>query len=268
MNMKRASVWIIATAVLLSACHQSKECCRTTFALSQQNVDATIYQNTSAEGYRLFQQCYQLARIRLDSSLALQQGSLPKAVVVDVDETVLDNSPYSKRAIAESRTWDSTSWHEWVLLERAKALPGSVDFLRYAESRGCQVFYITNRLNTEREATASNLRKEGFPFADTAHVFTTPMLKMSDKTSRRDRVKKEFHVLLYCGDQLRDFDESFKDRTENYGRGRVDAMKEPLSTSFILLPNTLYGTWLDAVSGKEEPKKMEKKKTWAGANNY
>jgi 5'-nucleotidase (lipoprotein e(P4) family) len=266
----RNILWTALASVALVACHHSKECCRTPFALSQQNVDATIYQNTSAEGYRLFQQCYQLARIRLDSNLALllENRSSPKAVIVDVDETVLDNSPYSKRALSEGRTWDSTSWHEWVLMERAKALPGSVDFLRYAESKGCEVFYITNRLNSEREATVNNLRKEGFPFADTAHVLTTPMLKMSDKTGRREQVKSRFRALLYCGDQLRDFDESFKDRTDNYGRGRVDAMKEPLSSSFILLPNTLYGTWLDAVSGKEEPKKMEKKKTWAGTNNY
>lgn len=215
--------------------------------LAQQNVDATIYQHMSAEVYRLFQQGYELAQIRLDANLA-RPHTLPPAVIVDIDETVLDNSPYQVTNAASGRTYSPETWKQWTAKASAKALPGAVEFLNYAAGRGCAVYYISNRETDELGPTLRNLASEGFPMVDTAHVIL--MHGTSDKTARRAQVAASHYIALLAGDQLRDFDESFKNRSVDHGRPLVDAQRDTLERYFIMLPNSMYGTWLDAVSGK------------------
>lgn len=235
------------------------------FALSQQNADAAIYQHTSAEIHRLFQQCYELARLRLDANLS-KPHVLPAAVIVDIDETVLDNSPYQIANVAKGRIFTQATWAEWTAKAEAKALPGCLDFLRYAKSRGCSIFYISNRSMAEKEATIKNLATLGFPDADDRHVLC--MVNSSDKTERRAQVKAGHYVALLCGDQLRDFDESFKDRTTDFGRPRVEAMNDTLSNYFIMMPNAMYGTWLDAIGGKADSLKLDLKQNFFSKHTY
>jgi 5'-nucleotidase (lipoprotein e(P4) family) len=234
--------------------------------LSQQNVDATIYQHASAEGARLYEQCYELARMRLDVNL-LAKSELPPAVIVDIDETVLDNSAYQVTNAVRGRTYSKESWNEWALMGSAKALPGALDFLRYAVSRGCEVFYITNRAAGERNATLKNLFELGFPMADEAHLMTMEG-EVSDKTERRARVAKSHRIVLLCGDQLRDFDERFKDRSVDQGLPMVKALHDTLSRYFVLLPNPMYGTWLDAAGGKVDSLKLERKASFLKQRAY
>ncbi len=215
--------------------------------LAAQNVDATIYQNMSAEVYRLYQQGYELAKIRLDANLA-RPHTKPPAVIVDIDETVLDNSSYQVTNAANGRTYSPETWKQWTAKASAKALPGAVEFLNYAAQRGCEVFYISNREADEEAATVRNLREVGFPMADTLHVI--PMHGTSDKTTRRAAVAQTHYIALLAGDQLRDFDERFKNRSVDHGKPLVDAQRDTLERYFIMLPNSMYGTWLDAVSGK------------------
>lgn len=235
--------------------------------LSQQNVDATIYQNASAEGARLYEQCYELARIRLDANLALPH-ELPAAVIVDVDETVLDNSPSNVTDIVHSRTWNKENWNEWVLRCSAKALPGALEFLQYAVAQQCEVYYITNRAASEKNATVKNLFELGFPMADEAHVMTMEIGGSSDKTDRRALVEKKHYVALLCGDQLTDFDQRFKDRSTELGLPTVKAMHDTLSRYFVLLPNPIYGTWLDAAGGRVDSLKLERKATFLQQRAY
>jgi len=234
--------------------------------LAQQNVDATIYQNASAEGARLFEQCYELARIRLDANLA-RPHELPAAVIVDVDETVLDNSPSNVTDIVHDRTWNTENWYEWTLRGSAQALPGALDFLRYAAAQGCEVFYITNRAANEKNATIKNLFELGFPMADEAHVMTMEN-GVSDKTDRRALVAKKHYVALLCGDQLTDFDQRFKDRSNALGLPTVKAMHDTLSRYFVLMPNPIYGTWLDAASGRVDSLKLERKAAFLKQRAY
>ncbi len=233
--------------------------------LSQQNVDGVIYQNSSAEVYRLFQQGYELARIRLDANLA-RPHALPPAVIVDIDETVLDNSPNNAQDAADGRTYSPAHWKKWTALGSAKALPGAVDFLNYAVSKGCEVFYISNRELDEEAATVRNLAEAGFPMADEAHV--VPMEGTSDKTARRAAVAKDHYIALLVGDQLTDFDESFKDRSKDFGKPHVDAMRDTLERYFIVLPNAMYGTWLNAVAGRPDSLKPANKERFLKENGY
>ena len=270
--MKKAKMllsWTVVIGVVSCGTHQPlmvDTAAVVPSVLSQQNADATIYQHSSAEVFRLYEQCYELARLRLDANLA-RPHTLPAAVIVDIDETVLDNSPYQVKNAALGRTYSTTTWNEWALMGSAKALPGALEFLLYAVEKKCEVFYITNRSASEKNATIKNLFELGFPNADDTHVLCMDGNE-SDKTKRRARVSEGHYVALLVGDQLRDFDEAFKDRTTDHGRDHVITMHDTLRDWFIMLPNPMYGTWLDAVSGKDDPLKVDKKATFFKSNAY
>ncbi len=227
-----------------------------TAELAMQNVNALLYQNASAEVAWLYEQGYAFARVKLDRNLERATDTLPPAVVVDVDETVLDNSPYELENILAGRTYTDSTWKVWTSKARAKALPGARGFLEYAVSRGCEIFYITNRDDVEKEATIANLRSEGFPMADSAHVFT--MEGSSDKSERRARVRATHDIVLYVGDQLTDFDQSLKMRNLEMGIPAMYELEGPLSEYFILLPNAVYGYWRDGITGRGSPEEKMK----------
>lgn len=233
--------------------------------LSQQNADATLYQHTSAECHRLYEQGYELARIRLEANLR-KPHQLPPAVIVDIDETVLDNSPYQVTNVALGRIFAPGDWNDWTMRGSAQALPGALAFLHYADSLGCDIYYISNRHISEKNVTIKNLFELRFPDADDAHVLC--MDADSDKTKRRAQVQERHTVALLVGDQLRDFDEVFKDRSKNDGKATVEAMRDTLRDYFILLPNPMYGTWLDALSGKVDSLKEGRKADYFEQHRY
>ncbi len=216
-------------------------------ALSQQNVNAALYQNASAEVAWLQEQGYAFARIKLDANLALPD-TLPPAVIVDVDETVLDNSPYELECILAGRTYEPETWKAWTARAEAKPLPGALEFLNHAVQRGCEVFYITNRDADEKGVTIANLSALGFPQADSLHVMT--MEGTSDKTDRRASVRRQHRVVLLVGDQLTDYDQFLKDRSAEGGFPTMYRMAEDLERYFILLPNSVYGYWRDGITGR------------------
>jgi 5'-nucleotidase (lipoprotein e(P4) family) len=246
--------------------------------LSTQGSDAVLWQNSSAEAYWLFQQSYEHATWKLEVMLeSIEQDKQmvdstewdrrPLAVIVDIDETVLDNSPYQITALKNGKTFDPKEWKTWTDKASATASPGARDFLLAARDGGCEVFYITNRDRSERASTLKNLHEVGFPNADDAHLLL--MEGTSDKTARRAQVRSTHNVLLLVGDQLRDFDERFKDRSVDCGKNIVDAMHDSLSEHFILLPNPMYGTYRDAIQGKgTDAEKLARMKAWFEANGY
>ena len=234
--------------------------------LARMGSDAVLWQSTSAEAYWIYLQAYSQAKDKLVKNLAIT-GAKPPAVIVDIDETVLDNSPYQVNAIRRDRTFDQADWKVWTDKASAAPSPGSLEFLLHAKTSGCEVFYITNRDLRERASTLKNLNDLGFPFADEAHVLL--MDGASDKTERRAKVAATHRIVLLVGDQLRDFDERFKDRATNYGKGVVDDMADSLANYFILLPNPMYGTYRDAVQGKgSDEEKHQRTKDWFETNGY
>jgi 5'-nucleotidase (lipoprotein e(P4) family) len=270
-----------AAATLLLACASEKKAAASAEhegLLAQQGADAVLWQHASAEACLLYQQAYGLAALRLHANLEERNAERqridstlwdrrPCAVIVDIDETVLDNSPYQVAAIKRGRTFDQSTWREWTDKAEAKASPGALGFLKHVQASGCEVFYITNRDIREKASTLKNLQDLGFPDADEKHLLL--MDGTSDKTERRARVRATHHVALLVGDQLRDFDERFKDRTANNGKDAVDAMADSLMQFFILLPNPMYGTWRDAIQGKgSDAEKHARMKAWFEINGY
>ncbi len=200
---------------------------------------ATLWFQQSAEARALFYQTYQLAALRLDQYLARPRGPKPPAVVTDVDETVLDNSPYQAWTIHQKRAYPER-WKEWIDRAEAAPLPGALEFFQYAASKGVEVFYITNRAADERAGTVKNLKKMSFPFADTAHVLVKTA--ESSKQKRRNSVLERFDVVLYCGDNLNDLDE-FTRMSNTERNQKTEKLKEKFGTTMIVFPNPMYGDW-------------------------
>ncbi|WP_353979506.1 5'-nucleotidase, lipoprotein e(P4) family [Salinicola endophyticus] len=215
-------------------------------ALSDQLVMATLWMQTSGEYAALSHQAFNLARRNLDRALAAPDAQQrPPAIVVDVDETVLDNSPYEAWLIASGENYQSDTWHQWVDKASARAMPGAKAFLDYAASRGVAVFYITNRRADETQATLRNLRQVGFPDADEAHFL--PRTQSSDKTARRQRVTQSHWVILLMGDNLGDFSAGFERATAEARRAAVEAQPDAFGSRYIVLPNPAYGAWEGAL---------------------
>lgn len=242
--------------------------------LAQMGADATLWQNSSAEAYWIYKQAYEMATsklmwniVELSKSYPEGQPRRPMAVIVDIDETVLDNSPYQVNAVKNGRTFEPGDWKIWTDKATAKPSPGALEFLLAARKAACEVFYVTNRDMSEMASTLKNLKDVGFPNADEAHLLL--MNGASDKTERRAKVRSTHDVVLLVGDQLRDFDERFKDRSVDHGRNVVDAIADSLSKYFILLPNPMYGTYRDVVHGKgSEAEKLQRTKAWFDQNGY
>jgi 5'-nucleotidase (lipoprotein e(P4) family) len=216
--------------------------------VNEYQAGAILWTQTSGEARALAYQAYTLARMVLDRDLRIRRRGGPRrAVVVDVDETVLDNSRYQATLLKNRRPYDSQNWTDWVKLEQAEAVPGAVEFLRYASSGGGRVFYVTNRKLVEKGATAANLKKLGFPDVGDQTLLVRTDPKSSSKEPRRQAVGSQFRIVLLVGDNLNDFDEVFEQRTTAADRlAAVERNRDRFGTRFIVLPNVMYGDWENA----------------------
>src|SRR5918912_2450033 len=129
---------------------------------NEYQVGAILWAQSSGEARALYYQAFMLARMMLDQDLR-HKSKQKRAVVVDIDETILDNSPQQARLVKERKEYNQADWALWVSQAQAQPLAGAVEFLRYADARGVRVFYISNRREEERAGTVANLRKFGFP---------------------------------------------------------------------------------------------------------
>lgn len=207
-------------------------------------VGAVLWSQTAAEARALYYQAFNLAEMKLDEALQSQAGGEKLAVVVDIDETLLDNSPCYAEMIKTDGLYGNC-WLEWVDLTEAEALPGAKDFLDFAESRGVEVFYVSNRYEGQRDATIENLVGAGFPYVDNDHVLLRE--GGSSKEGRRQAVAEDYDIALLIGDNAIDFADVFDDRTVSERAEEVDALKDEFGNRFIVLPNPMYGDWEDAV---------------------
>ena len=203
---------------------------------------ATLWAQTSGEARALSYQAFNIAREKLDMDLR-KKSKRKRAIVVDVDETIVDNSPFQAQGIIDN-TGYPTGWDEWIQLADAKALPGAVEFLRYAAKRGVEVFYITNRKVKGFEATYRNLLKLGAPVKRQNMLLRD---KIKSKGPRREHVLKNYRIVLFMGDNLGDFADVFENKSLKDRNGQVTAMKSEFGRRFIVLPNAMYGDWEGAV---------------------
>lgn len=217
--------------------------------LNEQLVMATLWMQAAAEFRALSYQAFNIATVNLDAFLGAYTGSKPVAVIVDADETVLDNSAYEAFLIGQDFGYSSTTWDPWMAAAQAKAMPGAREFLEFAAAQGVEVFYVTNRKMVGYEGTKKNLESLGFPFADDKHL----MLRTdsSDKQGRRERVAADYEVALLIGDNLNDFTSDFAKKSVQQRFAETDRLRGTWGTRFIVLPNPVYGDWEGAVYSED-----------------
>ena len=157
-------------------------------------------------------------------------------IVMDLDETVLNNVQYQVELFEKSETYNPTSWNAWVNKELATAVPGAKSFiLDFKEKYEGRIVFISNRDGSTIKATRNNLDNLGLLFED--DVFLLRKDKRDTKIVRRNEVIEGIgrmqsygpnSVLAYFGDQIGDF---------------------PNDTSFVfslnkfIFPNPIYGKW-------------------------
>lgn len=208
---------------------------------------ATLYQQVSGEARALEYQTYVLARMLLDRDLSNRRIKMRRAIIVDVDETILDNSRYQGMLIKKGVNYPE-GWTDWCNRAEATPIPGAPDFLRYAHSRGVRVFYITNRKIAEKDGTARNLKTLGFPEVNDETLLVRTDTENDTKEPRRQSVGSHYHVVLLMGDNLNDFSDVFeKSKTVAARLEATEKNRSQFGTHFIVLPNAMYGDWENAV---------------------
>ncbi|MCB8964929.1 MAG: 5'-nucleotidase, lipoprotein e(P4) family [Bacteroidales bacterium] len=234
--MKRIAL-LLATALLFTAGCKNK-------AKQQTDQDhllyATLWFQSSPENKALYHQGYNIAMMRLAQFAAIKTEK-PKAAIVDIDETMLDNSPFQAQEIIDNKEFTTEFWNEWTKLAKAKALPGAIEFSKMCDSLGITLFYISNRKTNEAEATIRNLDSLGFAFAKPENFLLKE--NESSKKARRDKIAEQYEIVILVGDNLCDFSEVFESRGDDWGVSLVEQYKNEFGNRYIILPNPMYGDW-------------------------
>jgi 5'-nucleotidase (lipoprotein e(P4) family) len=243
------------------------------------NLNAVAWTQTAVEHDLIYREVYRSAQEKLLRALkdprwdALSKDDrknplkgLKPALIFDIDETVLDNSPYQARLVRDKKEFNEDDWARWCKEARAKPLPGAVELTQFAAKHGVTVFFLSNRAKNLNDATIANLRNAGFPLNAGADSFLGlgTLLKDceqvgTDKGCRRKLIAQHYRVLMQFGDQLGDF----VDAVANTRAGRTEAV-EPYSSwigeRWFVLPNPTYGAWESSLFGDAWSKSREERR--------
>lgn len=206
---------------------------------------SVLWQQTSAEYRALCYQAFNIATLRINAIPKKQLRRQKLAIITDLDETILDNSYNEVRLIREGKSYTPQLWKRWSDKAAATAVPGAVEFLQAAHQKGITIFYISNREVSELDSTLLNLQKLALPNADTAHMLF--MAGTSSKEERRQAVTKNYNIIMLLGDNLNDFTTAFEKKPIATRFAETDIVKEEWGKKFIVLPNSTYGEWENAI---------------------
>lgn len=265
-NLMFFGVCLLSTALI--GCQQQPP--------ANDQLDAVLWTQTSIEHELIYRQVFASATRQLDTALAdptwdalalppRDLAGLPPAVVVDIDETVLDNVPLNARDILTNQVYSYDRWNTWVDQAKAQALPGAVEFLQAADKKGITVYYITNREHSQVQATVNNLRLRGFPVAHNEQVLaaSTPTGGCEQagygKNCRRQWVASHARVLMLAGDSFGDFVQAEHNTLADQRKAAAPYVAW-LGQRWFLLPNPTYGNWYSAPYGDQEKLPFERKR--------
>jgi len=217
---------------------------------------AVSWYQTAAETRALCYQAYNVARMSFDLTLQTASEEKPLAVVFDIDETLLDNSPYQATCVTTGIAYPDF-WHEWVLSAQCDAVPGALEFVKYIDSRGIDVFYVSNRKVSELDATIENMNKLGFPQVEKSHIMLRE--STSNKTPRRDKISETHNIIMFVGDNMGDFNEFASKKSIEERFAVADEYQNQYGRSYIVLPNPMYGDWEGAMYNNDYSISSEEK---------
>lgn len=236
-------------------------------AVTHDNMNATLWYQTSAEFKASAIQTYQTAALQLPHAIADKNWTalpnqssnyqqLPMAIIVDIDETILDNSPTAAQSVLLNTGYDPKRWDRWVAMASAKAVPGAVSFVNKAETAGVKVLYISNRECEKRVGsndscpqkadTLRNLKAAGIAKIDASQIWLKSEQKGwgSEKENRRLLAAKDFRILMSIGDDFGDFlPDVKKNITPEQRSALVDKYQDYWGAKWFVLANPTYGSW-------------------------
>lgn len=242
---------------------------------TDENLNGVLWMQYSPEYRAISQQTYSTALSVLPQALkdstwtaATEQtgsfDSLPPAIIVDVDETVLDNSPFQAELVTRGIGFDRDLWKKWCSMSKATAIPGALEFLQKAKEGGVEIFYVTNRDHSLEKVTRENLKKQGFPLSEKVDTIFTKNEQpdwSSNKTSRRAFIAQKYRIIMLCGDNFGDF-LGIDDKSQDERIALYEQYTAFWGTKWFMLANPTYGSWLRGVSDVRKGKKetMREKK--------
>ncbi|MBX9942875.1 MAG: 5-nucleotide phosphatase [Reyranella sp.] len=239
---------------------------------------ATLWTQRSVEYKGNALTVFALARIRLDEALAdrnwtaapaEQKGdyqNLPPAVILDIDETLLDNSFFQVWMLKNNQTFSTKTWNQFCAAQVSTAIPGALEFAKYADSKGVKIFYITNRGAETEKDTRENMARLGFPMGGNVDTFLMLGEKADwsgAKGTRRAVVTKDYRVLLNIGDNFGDFDDRY--RTSEADRLKAfDSDMAYWGRQWLVIANPTYGSFDTAPFGHDfkKPREEQRKAKW------
>jgi 5'-nucleotidase (lipoprotein e(P4) family) len=220
---------------------------------THESLNATLWAHTAAEYAASATQAYYIAAANLDPALADSQwtaaleqrgnySKLPPAVLMDIDQTVLDNSVYNSRIVMQYGEYSQDTFTEWCEEAAATAIPGAKYFVDHAIERGVTIIYYSRRLEALRDCTTRNLEALGFPLPDQKYLLLNNQQPETRKAHLRSEISLQFRILLLVGDDLDDFVAGSK----TYAAARrvlSDQHADRWGREWIILPNPMYGSW-------------------------
>ena len=211
---------------------------------SRENTMSTLWYQNSAEVKALYLQGYNIATTRMKELLKIPTEK-PYSIVLDLDETVLDNSPYQVQNVKDGTAFNPENWDKWVQKAEAKPVAGAKEFLQFCDKNKVQIYYISDRTDAQVDATIKNLEAQGIPVQGRDHIM---LKKDSDKTKegRREEVRKHTNLVMLFGDNLVDFIDFSKTSVSDREK-QLEEVKNEFGEKFIMFPNPMYGSWESAI---------------------
>jgi 5'-nucleotidase (lipoprotein e(P4) family) len=179
-------------------------------------------------------QTYANAWEKVEPAARAEKGNW--AIVMDLDETVLDNSSYQRRLEVSGDSHSQAAWDRWVAKSEAGLVPGAKEFIIKVRAlpRG-RIIFISNRYARNLAFTRANLKKLGIESpndiyllrkekADTKPIRQKEVLEGTGRMAAHGALK----VVAWFGDAAHDFPD---DRKLKWG------------TEKFMLPNPVYGNW-------------------------
>lgn len=229
-------------------------------------IQSTLWVQSSAEYEILCRQTYNNAENIVLNKIK-HKSNKPFAIITDIDETILNNSPYQAAMIKNNFNFPEY-WNEWCSKAEAQSIPGAINFFKKADSLGIKIFYVSSRNSDLIKATIENLKKCGFPQISEKSVYLRKN-STDSKSTAYDSIMKNYNVILVIGDKAEDFLETFDGASPENRKTLAYDLKDLIIKNFILIPNPMYGNWERAVYNyKNDTTEIKRKNELNNLNSF
>ena len=211
-------------------------------AAPARDPDSIRWVRDAAEYRAAVLQIYRQATSRVESE-ASGRISGSWAVVLDADETVLNNATYQLERARQGLAFTQESWTAWVRRREATPVPGAATFLGRVRALGGRIAIVTNRLQSECADTIAVFEVHRLAFDA---MLCRPDGTPSDKNPRFEAVAAgrtpagatPLEIIAFIGDNILDFPKLTQKVT-----AAGDTAFSDFGVRYFLIPNPMYGSW-------------------------